>query len=93
MISELDLISLEALILLEERPDFLDIQLYKEWLYICVMKEEYKHYTLSERYHLIYSLISHQMPHIIDNIPILIETFDEEEFSGVLKLYGAQEKM
>lgn len=89
MNSEINLLltSIEVALLNAEKPEYLEVSLQNNFIYILVSKRDYKHYSLSERQKSLFKLLEVEFGDTI-KYPVIIEAFCDKELDGLFKLYG-----
>jgi hypothetical protein len=77
---------LECLLINDVDPIFLQIDYQQEFIYIFVVADYFKHYSISERIEAIFMLLKFDCPSILSEYPVAVECFSEEEFTELLKM-------
>lgn len=76
---------LEATLINEESPDYIEISYQAGFAYILLAKREYKDVPLYERIMRIRSILEFHHEDILDKYPLVIECLSEEEFTLLLR--------
>lgn len=78
---------LEATLINEERPDYIEISYQMGFIFILLSKKGYKGIPLGERIKRISLLLEFDHEDILDKYPIIIECYDDTELDELFKLY------
>lgn len=89
MIEELDniLLLLECTLINSICPDYIEISVQYDTIYILLSKNEYKHYKINERIQSVFSLLKFEHSDILEKYPIIVECLDSAEMDGLFKMY------
>lgn len=85
MSTEEILLYLEVLLLNEVNPFFINVEVQNGFIYIFMAADQFKHYSISERIESVFSLLKYDCPSILANYPVILEAFDESEFTEMMK--------
>ena len=88
MIDQNILLLLEATLINEENPDYIEVSEQAGFIYILISKKEYENIPLHERIMRISSLLEFEHDDILDKYPVIIECYDEKELTDLFNLYG-----
>lgn len=79
------LIYLEVLMLNEMYPIFLQVDYQQEFLYIFIVCDYFKNYSISERIESIFSLMKFDCPEILSSHSVIVEALSDVEFDQFMK--------
>lgn len=82
------LIIIEATIIQEEDPDYIEVNAKNGIIYVTLAKKEYKNMPLHERIQKIRGILEFEHDDVLDEWPVLLDTYDEDELEELLKKYG-----
>ena len=78
----------EVTLLNEIQPDYLEVSFQSGFIYVLISKEDFKYQTLSERIWNVFELLKWNIPEILDEFPFVIETFDSNELTDLMRMYA-----
>lgn len=81
------LTEIESVLINHEDPGYLEVSAQQNFIYILISKQEYKYYNLSERILAVFEILKWQVPHILEEIPVIIETFTEPELTDLFRMH------
>lgn len=73
------MIYIEALMINDMDPIFLQTDFQNGFIYLFIVCEKFKYYTISERIEAIFALLKYDCPEILKQHPVIVEAFDEPE--------------
>lgn len=79
------LLLLEATLINEERPEYIEVSEQAGFIFILLSKKEYKDIPLHERILRITSLLEFEHDDILDQYPVIVECYDDQQFTDLLK--------
>lgn len=80
------LIYLECLLVNDMNPIYLQVDFQQEFVYIFIVCDYFKHYSISERISSVFSLLKVDCPSVLKEYSIAAECFSEQEFTDMLKM-------
>lgn len=81
------LIYLECLLLNDLDPTYIEVNDQQGFIYIFLVKDEFKYYEISERIQSVFTLLKHECPEIIKEHPLIVECYSDDELQDMLH-YG-----
>jgi hypothetical protein len=67
-------------------PIFLQVDYQQEFIYLFIVCDYFKDYSISERIESIFTLIKFDCPSILGKYSIAVEAFSEQEFTDLLRM-------
>lgn len=66
-------------------PIFLQTDFQKGFIYLFIVCEKFKYYTISERIESIFTLLKYDCEDILKKHPIIVEAFSESELDEMMR--------
>lgn len=82
---------IEATLINEESPSYLEVSYQNGIIYVLISKPEYKDYLLHERIQAVHSLLQFEHDDIISIHPIIVECLTEQELDDLFRLYNNED--
>jgi len=79
------MVYLECLMINEFDPSFLQVDYQQGLIYLFVVCDNFKYYSISERINSIFSLLRYDCPDILKEHPIIVEAFDNSELDEMMR--------
>ena len=79
------LIYVECTLINNYDPVFMNVTYQNEFIYVYIVCQKFKHYSLSERIKSVFSLLKFECFDIIAEYPILVEAFSEDELQEQMR--------
>lgn len=79
------LVEIEATLINEEDPGYLEISKQHEFIFILISRTDYKFMSLSERIARIFDVLKFYHQSVLDKNPVIVETYSEEELTDYFR--------
>lgn len=82
------LLLLEATLINEERPEYIEVSHQMGFIHILLSKKEYENMPLHERIMRITSLLEFEHEEILEQYPVIVECLSDAELTDLFRIYG-----
>lgn len=79
------MIYIEALMINDMDPIFLQTDYQNGFIYLFIVCEQFKYYTISERIQSLFTLLKYDCSEILKEHPVIIEAFSESELDEIMR--------